>query len=216
MKKLVPINTYGLFADIQGTVKVNSLFVAKFFDKRHDNVLTDIKNLDCSKEFGLLNFKETSYKDDWNRNQKCYEMTRDGFMFLAMGYRGAKAAQIKELYIKHFNEMEEYIKTLQTTTKEFALLSDNIKLIHDNPKPYHYSNESDMINRLALGMSARKFREANGIPKGGSIRPYLTKEQIELIDKLQKVDVGLLVAIPDYEQRKICLEWYMQQQMERN
>jgi hypothetical protein len=29
-----------------------------------------------------------------------------------------------------------------------------------------------------------------------------------MLDTLQKVDVGLLVAVPDYQQRKRYLEWY--------
>ena len=38
----------------------------------------------------------------------------------------------------------------------------------------------------------------------------LTKEQIQMLETLQKVDVGLLVAVPNYEQRKRHLEWYKQ------
>ena len=138
-------------------------------------------------------------------------MTRDGFTFLAMGYRGKKAAYFKELYIEMFNEMESFIRTLVTTRKEFPLLTENIKLLHDNPKPYHFSNECDMINKLVTGMTTKKFREVHGIKKGESIRPYLTDEQIELMEKLQKCDIGLLVAFPDYEQRKKCLLQYIAQ-----
>ena len=39
-------------------------------------------------------------------------------------------------------------------------------------------------------------------------RPYLSKEQIDMLETLQKVDVGLLVAFPNYEDRKRHLEWY--------
>ena len=45
-------------------------------------------------------------------------------------------------------------------------------------------------------MTAKQFRLANGIEKGKSIRPYLSDEQITMLDTLQKVDVGLLVAVP--------------------
>ena len=65
-----------------------------------------------------------------------------------------------------------------------------------------------MINRIVTGMSAKQFRQAHGLEKGVSIRPHLTEEQIQLMETLQKVDVGLLVAVPDYEQRKRYLEWY--------
>ena len=209
MKELVPKDSYGIFADSNDTARVDSLFVAKFFNKRHDHVLRDIENLDCSNEFRLLNFGETSYKDSQGRKQKAVAMTKDSFTFLVMGYRGKKAAKFKEMYIRRFNEMEQYIKTFVSARKEFPLLTENIKLLHENPKPYHFSNECDMINRLVLGMSAKQFRQANGIENHGSIRPYLTAEQIKLLDTLQKADVGLLISVPDFEQRKQYLKDYL-------
>lgn len=214
MKELIPKDQYGIFADTKDTARVDSLFVADFFEKEHKNVLRDIAKITdsksgLSKEFSRLNFEQTSYTDGWNRKQKAYAMTRDGFTMLVMGYTGQKAMRFKELYIKRFNEMEQFIKTLVSARKEFPLLTENIKLLHDNPKPYHFSNECDMLNRIVIGMSAKQFRLANGIEKGKSIRPYLSDEQISMLETLQKVDVGLLVAVPDYEQRKRYLEWYV-------
>ena len=208
MKEIIPKDAYGVFADNHDVALVDSRYVAKFFEKRHDDVLKSIRNLDCSEEFRLRNFAESSYKNEQGKKQPCYCMTRDGFVFLAMGYRGKKAAKFKELYIRRFNEMERFIRTLVLTRKEFPLLTENIKLLHDNPKPYHFSNECDMINRIVTGMSAKQFRQANGIEKGKSIRPYLNDVQIQLMETLQKVDIGLLVSVPDFEQRKRYLEWY--------
>ena len=81
-------------------------------------------------------------------------------------------------------------------------------MAHDQPKPYHFSNEADLLNRVVTGYTAKKFRELHGMEKGESIRPFLTGKQIELLEVLQKVDTGLLVSVPDYEQRKRYLEWY--------
>ena len=209
MKELIPKDEYGVFANTHDIAMVDSLFVAQAFDKRHDAVLRDIRELDCSENFRLHNFVESSYRNAQGKRQPSYCMTRDGFVYLAMGYRGKKAAQFKELYIRRFNEMEDFIKTLVSARQEFPLLTENIKLLHENPKPYHFSNEYDMLNRIVLGMSAKQFKAANNLPKEmKSIRPYLTEEQIKMLDILQKVDVGLLVAVPEYEQRKRYLEWY--------
>lgn len=216
MKELIPKDQFGVFVDNKDVARVDSLFVAKFFEKRHDHVIRDITkitapNSGLSDDFRQLNFEQSSYKDASGKKNTCYLMTIDGFTILTMGYTGAKAMHFKELYIKRFNEMEGFIRTLVTTRKEFPLLTENIKLLHENPKPYHFSNECDMINKLVTGMTAKKFRETHGVSKGESIRPYLTDEQLELMEKLQKCDVGLLVAFPDYEQRKRHLEWYMSQ-----
>ena len=208
MKQLIPMDDYGIFADSKDTARANSLMVARMFSREHKNVLRDIQNLDCSEEFNRLNFEPISYKDEKNRTQKAYAMTRDGFTFLVMGYRGKKAAQFKEAYIKRFNQMEQFIRTLVSARRDFPLLTDNIKLLHDNPRPYHFSNECDMINRLVTGMTAKQFREVRGIKKGESIRPHLQDWQIDLLETLQKVDVGLLVSVPELEQRKRHLEWY--------
>lgn len=213
MKEIIPKDELGIFVDSHDTARVDSLFIASYFEKEHKVVLRNIDAIRSSDsgfstEFGQHNFVPTSYKDQWNRKQRCFAVTRDGFTALVMGFTGKKAAHFKELYIKRFNEMEEFIKTLVSARQEFPLLTENIKLLHENPKPYHFSNECDMLNRIVLGISAKQFRLANGIEKGKSIRPYLTKEQIDMLEILQKVDVGLLVAFPDYEERKRHLEWY--------
>lgn len=214
MKELIPMDDYGVFADTKNTARVNSLFVAKFFEKQHFHVLRDIAKITdtksgLSEEFIKNNFTTDTYKDSTGRKLPCCQMTRDGFTMLVMGYSGAKAMHFKELYIKRFNEMERFIKTLMLTRKEFPLLTEQIRFIHKNPKPYHYSNECDMINRIVIGMTAKKFRELNNIPKGESIRPYLTEEQLNSLEKLQIIDVGLMVVEPDLKKRKVILESYL-------
>lgn len=213
MKELIAKNEFGIFADKYDVARVDSLFVAEAFDKQHKHVLRDIERITepksgLSEGFISQNFYRDKYKDKTGRMLPCYCLTRDGFTMLVMGYTGTKSMKFKELYIKRFNEMESFIQTLVNARVEFPLLTENIKLLHAQPKPYHFSNECDLINRVAIGQSAKQFRLANGIEKGKSIRPYLTKKQIELIEVLQKVDVGLLVAFPNYEDRKKHLEWY--------
>lgn len=220
MKFLIPMDNYGIFADTHDTARVDSRFVADFFEKNHKDVLRDIRKITApesglSEEFGRRNFAPSHYKNAQGKNQPCCLMTRDGFTMLVMGYTGKKAMRFKELYIKRFNEMEQFIKTLVSARQEFPLLTENIKLLHENPKPYHFSNECNMINRIVIGMTAKQFREKHGIAKGESIRPFLTAEQVDRLEILQKVDVGLLVAVPDYNQRKNQLEWYYSKLCER-
>ena len=215
MRELIPKDELGVFADTNDTARVDSLFVAEYVEKNHKEVLRDIRKITAddsglSDEFRERNFALSYYISKQNKKQPCYYLTRDGFTMLVMGYTGVKAMKFKEMYIKRFNEMEQFIKYLVSARQEFPLLTENIKLLHDNPKPYHFSNECDMLNRIVVGMSAKQFRLANGIEKGKSIRAYLTKEQIQMLETLQKVDVGLLVAVPNYEQRKRHLEWYKQ------
>ncbi len=214
MKQLIPINEHGLFCDTSDTARVDSRYVAHEFEKRHDNVLQAIQTLlapnsGLSVEFGLLNFKESSYINEQNKRQPCYAMTRDGFTLLVMGFTGKKALHFKEAYIGRFNEMEATIKELVASRMQFPLLTENIALLHENPKPYHFSNECDMINRLVLGMTAKQFREKHGLSKNASIRPLLTQEQLTMIERLQYLDTGLLLSTPDFQQRKHFLEGFL-------
>lgn len=96
-------------------VVTTSLIVAEKFHKRHDIVLRDIRNLDCSNEFRLHNFVESSYKNEQNKEQPMFYLTKDAFMFLVMGYRGKRAADIKEKYITAFNAMEALLREKSTT-----------------------------------------------------------------------------------------------------
>jgi Rha family phage regulatory protein len=191
-------------------VYAESQVVAEVFEKEHFHILRDIRELEkvCSPEFWLSNFGLSEYKVR-GKVYPCYHLTRDGFTMLAMGFTGEKAIQFKELYIKRFNEMESYITSLRLARLEFKDLTDNIQLMHDPAMNYHYSNETDMINKIVLGMSAKQYREANGIVDKASIRPYLTAQQIKDIEELQRVDTGFVVAIPDYQERKeLLLKYY--------
>lgn len=91
-----------------GRPAVTSLEVAQFFDKRHDAVLRDIRNIisNCPKKFTAHNFVVSNYMDNTGRSLAMYIIHRDGFMLLVMGYTGKKALAIKLAYIEAFNAME--------------------------------------------------------------------------------------------------------------
>lgn len=88
-----------------------SLIIAETFGKRHDHVLRDIQELTCSKEFSLSNFGESEYTNDRGKTYPMYEITKDGFSFLVMGYTGEKAAEFKETFILEFNKRDAMLKS---------------------------------------------------------------------------------------------------------
>lgn len=94
-----------------GNDVTTSLIVAQVFGKEHKNVMRDIENLSCSESFNRLNFERITYRDARNREQDAYEMTKDGFSFLVMGYTGAKAGEFKERFIAEFNKREMMLKS---------------------------------------------------------------------------------------------------------
>lgn len=87
-----------------------SLAVSNHFQRNHRDVLTTIRSLDCSPEFRERNFTLSSYTTSQGKSQPMYEITRDGFSFLCMGFTGAQAAAWKEKYIAAFNVMEQELQ----------------------------------------------------------------------------------------------------------
>lgn len=94
------------------TLTTDSRRVAKHFGKRHDNILQAIDRLDCSDEYRLLNFQAAEELDDQGKPRRVIFMTKNGFVFLAMGFRGKKAAALKERYIEAFDSMAEQLQTI--------------------------------------------------------------------------------------------------------
>lgn len=213
MEYLIKPNGEGLFAEKKnGQAMIDSRTVAEVFEKEHKNVLRDIKNLDCSPEFTALNFEPSTYKDKSGKKNPCYNMTKDGFVFLVMGFTGAKAAEFKEKYIAAFNAMESHIRQFYAYREEYPEYTDAIKEHYEREgktSRFAYSNEADMINKIVLGMTAREFKAVNEIDEHvNSIRPYLEKKQIHMIHLLQSIDIAYLGMDIPYKARKEMLEAY--------
>lgn len=95
-----------------GILTVSSLQVAEDFEKEHRNVVQAIEELKkgvAEKSADL--FIESSYQHPQNKQTyKCYNLTRDGFSLLVMGFTGKKALEWKLKYIEAFNLMEQKIR----------------------------------------------------------------------------------------------------------
>lgn len=105
-----------------GRLVTTSQAVADYFDKQHKHVLAKIDALDCSPEFTSANFsadvQNVEIGNGAQRESRCFLITKDGFMFLVMGFTGKKAARLKEAYIAKFNAMEaELYKPTQATAQ---------------------------------------------------------------------------------------------------
>ncbi|EOK4532224.1 Rha family transcriptional regulator [Escherichia coli] len=133
----VPTLSQPEIAIVDGQAVTSSLAVADFFSKRHDDVLKKIRILDCSPEFCARNFAETSIlvrqPNGGTRKLPCYQITRDGFAFLAMGFTGKRAARFKEAYINAFNQMEKQLSNpsvLSDVAHNASVLYSYISSIH--------------------------------------------------------------------------------------
>lgn len=111
-----------IITNTNGQLTTSSLGVAETFGKQHKDVIKSIENLHketLAKNFANLTaensaltnmFIESTYLDSYGRCQKCYEITRDGFSLLVMGFTGRKALEWKLKYIEAFNLMEQKLR----------------------------------------------------------------------------------------------------------
>lgn len=113
MSNAVIINNCEVELEVAGDqTYTTSLAIANVFQKRHDNIIAQIRALPQD-EFAALNFKVSEYIDKSGRKLPMYKMTRDGFVLLAMGFTGEKAYKFKIEYINAFNRMADEIKRLK-------------------------------------------------------------------------------------------------------
>ena len=164
--QLVEVTTRQFNGEQISEPMTDSFILAEHFNKRHDNVLRAIENLECSKEFANRNF-EVCYKNNDLQNgkpQKYYRMTKDGFSFVAMGFTGKQAAQFKESYINAFNEMSNFIN------------SQNLSLIAEfNKAMLEFERASDIAS--VAGRNLALF--------GRKIKPMAAEKVAELERQIQ-------------------------------
>jgi Rha family phage regulatory protein len=105
---------------LQGAVKTSSVRVAEVFGKQHKDVLRAIRNLDVVdnkkvNDFNGRNFAPIDFIDKNGAVQSGFEMTRDGFTSLALGFTGDKAKEFQIDYIEAFNVMEKELARVSVT-----------------------------------------------------------------------------------------------------
>jgi Rha family phage regulatory protein len=92
-----------------GKVVVLSTDIALRFQKKHKEILRDIDRIRaiCPKSFYERNFAPVKYTDPKGEERPCFELTRDAFSLLAMGFTGKAAILWKLKYIEAFNALEQ-------------------------------------------------------------------------------------------------------------
>jgi len=194
----------GLVKTVKGIPMANSLVIAEKFKKPHKRVLSvieklieDTKNLMDKTSAVRLIFKEATY-DTRGRNFKCYEMNRDAFSLLAMGFIGKKALQWKIDFIGAFNEMERVL--LNQTNLEWKKQREQGKLIR--------KEESDTIQRFVELAKSQGSKSAQWYYKHFTNATYKALQLIEhkkpkLRDTLDMLELNQLILAENIAMKSI-------------
>jgi Rha family phage regulatory protein len=173
-----------ILKEMNGEVLTDSRYVAEKFNKEHRNVIRDIRKI--IDELGSAQncahlFKERYYVNDQNNQEyPMFELTRDGFSLLAMGFTGKEALRWKLDFIEAFNKMEDHIKRQSTrmipSTYKDALiqlieqLGENEKLLEEVDRYKRFlcdTNERLSKTQLATKLDTKPQTLAANLKKAG-------------------------------------------------
>lgn len=174
--------------EIDGKPMTDSLKVAARFGKDHSKVLRSINAIKADQpDFYLANFGEvidtfTNGKGG-KQSRKIVRMTKDGFVFLSMGFTGKEAAAFKIAYINAFNRMaEEIAKAARAPAVPLTLHEQALKL--------HAEAKTSETLATIYGRGLRKRRDE---------KPVFAR-QMEQIERAMQICLFLgLDGLPDVD-----------------
>ncbi len=190
-----------------------SLKVAEIFEKEHRHILESIRNLVAENSAAKF-FRETTYKNR-GKEYPMYEMDRDGFSLLVMGFTGDKALKWKIKYIEAFNTMEKELRRIYTERQQWQIerdkgvvirhiLTDTIKLkVAESPnKRFAYPNYTKLIYKTLFGKGMSELKEQYGVKGKETIRDYLTSEELRQVESMEMLVSSLINCGWGYDQIK--------------
>ncbi|EAI2405876.1 hypothetical protein E2J58_05200 [Campylobacter coli] len=164
----------------ENKVFINSLDLAKVFNKNHKDVLETTKN-QPQNDFTESNFILSTYKDKKGELRPCYNLTRDGFSLLVMGFTGEKAYKWKIEFIKAFNEMEKRLRNIEYEKHDKLAFRQSLGYKSQlKQQKEHYENE---IKALKYDLEHKKEL---------SFKRKLSKEELLELRKILARDYGIL------------------------
>lgn len=190
-----------------------SLKVAEVFEKEHKNVLKSIENLVADNSAANF-FQLTTYKNR-GKEYPMYEMDRNGFSLLVMGFTGEKALQWKIKYIEAFNQMESELKRLYTERQQWQIerdkgvvirhiLTDTIKMkiTESQNKRFAYPNYTNLIYRNLFGKTAKELENDYGVKAKENLRDFFTGDDLAKVQNMEMLVSSLINCGWGYQQIK--------------
>lgn len=166
--------------------------------------LNDFNNR-IADELGGDDYETFVVKNQNNTTSTAYKLTLDQCILIGMretkSVRRYVLAKIKELELR-LQSNQLFKLTRKTSKDEYLPMTNAIADAHDEIKPYHFSNEADLINRIVLGCTASKYRQFHDIPKTDAIRDYLNQAELDCIVSLQRANTVYIEDGIDFQERK--------------
>ena len=175
-----------------GKPTTKSTTIAKIFDKKHKHILDIIDNKLKSNnksiaDFSAMNFIQTEYLSENGQIYREYEMTEDGFNFIALGFTGEKAEIYKIKYIQAFSKMKEYIINMFK-----ARLIENVLPQDNRNRQFVYIIENVDNGAIKIGVGNNPEKRLNQLQTGSVSElalvytSYICSNAFEIENKVHK------------------------------
>lgn len=213
MTQLMKIDNLKIKTDAEGRYCLNDLHKAAGGFKAHQpsnftrraettDLIDEIMNSSDSRSFDM---PMTTVGGRNGGTYVCKELVYAYAMWISAAFH-LKVIRAYDALVNDQVELAQQQVQRERARLESRYLNDAVKFNRlDNGQPvkhYHFSNEYDLINRIALGMTAKQFRSNHGIAANESIRDHLSPLEMACITHLQNIDTGLIEAGMNFEQRK--------------
>lgn len=143
----------GIVFSKDGTPTTTSRIIASVFERNHKDVLEGIDNKLKSHnatiaDFTAANIKEIMYLSINGQMYREYELTEDGFSFIALGFTEERADEYKIKYISAFNEMRRAIVNMFKVKVLEDVLPQESKL-----RQYLYVIKNPLSEAVKIGVA---------------------------------------------------------------
>lgn len=142
----------------EGKVTTTSLKVAEIYGKEHKNIMAKIREyITLIPELGRLNFKQSSYINEQNKEQPMFDMDRQGFSMLVNKFTGDKATIFTYKYTLAFERLVELVEMLSEENQELyqIAVSDECQL----QRQYEADKIKYAIRNIERILSSVKYTE---------------------------------------------------------
>lgn len=187
---------------------MSSREVASLTGKRHDNVMQVIRSL-IADQILTPEIQESKFQHRGNAYSQFIMGKRDIFVVVAR-----LSPEFTARVVDRWMELEEAEKSREITIQsrksarlESPHLTAAIKDSREGKetKHFHYSNEFDMINRIVIGSTAKKYRQDHDLADTDAIRDYMTPGEIRCVEHFQRLNTSMIEIGLTFEERKVKL-----------
>jgi phage regulator Rha-like protein len=192
-------------------VTMTSREIADLTGKRHDNVMQVISSL-ITAQILTPEIQESIFKHRGNEYKQWVLNKRDSLVLVAR-----LSPEFTAAVVDRWQELEQNLnleqqrkadrKQARLEAPQMARALQEARARQGKESPSHvYSNDFDMINRIVLGLPAKKFKEAQGLEAESALRDSLSPMQIKAVLALQNLNQSFLELDMSFEERKEKLQ----------